>query len=81
MTGEYTIEWCNLGIEDWSPLSKERVDYLNKTHMRDLTVGNIIRLMGASGVEFEFRKVPLDPLLKAIVLARVEGKSETQSEV
>lgn len=71
MSDEHIFEYATFEREDWE--AHPNTYYFNQTWLRDAPLGEINKLAGLSGIVFRFRRVPKDPLLKAMVLAQVEA--------
>lgn len=74
MKEEYIIEFANCGQNDWEEhFSYDRSDFLVRAATWPL--GKVVVTKGISDAgPFDFCRVPTDPLLKAIVIAREKGK-------
>ena len=79
MSVEYTIEWCNPNLCDWQPLPQVGMTPLTAFQMTYHPIGEVKTIVGSSGVSFDYRRVPKDPLLKAIVLAQNQANAGIQN--
>lgn len=74
MTDEYTIEMASPDVDDWEEALSPST-YFEKRNAAKWPLG--IAQTGVQlyeGANLRFRRVPADPLLKAMVLAQMEGK-------
>jgi hypothetical protein len=65
---DYIFQYRTPGSIEWQDHHKHN-DYLNTTHMRDIPLGKTF--LSKFG---DYRRVPRDPLLRAMVLAELEAK-------
>lgn len=75
MTAETIIEYACPGLNDWEHWRWEHTKVYPKIilALSKVAFGASTLATGISGVEFLYRRVPTDPLFKAMVLAEVEN--------
>lgn len=69
---QYVIEYWDNDTQEWT--INPHSDYLMGTHVGLITPGEEVMLARSGNIKAGHRKVPKDPLLKAIVLATLTSK-------
>lgn len=64
---EIIFQFAEHGSDNWQ--DNPQTDYLNTTYLRDLPLGKVMTLF-----QSDVRRVPKDPLLRAIVIATTDSK-------
>ncbi len=78
MNSDEVIEYRTLVADDWEFYPTKFAANLPQHHLpvdlSDEPFGRPVKAKGMSGTEYLFRRMPRDPLLREMVLARLEAE-------
>ena len=78
MNADEVIEYACLDRYDWEFYPTKYASHLPQlsvpVDLSDVPLGQSVQKKGSSGSEYLFRRMPRDPLLRAMVIARLEAE-------